>query len=198
MKGSAATINIGRAALLISAVKPEQFPAEGLPEFAFVGKSNVGKSSLLNALAGRKRLARVSQSPGKTRTINFFNIDNRLIFTDLPGYGYAKISREASRKWGAMAERYLLNREPLRAIFMLADIRHEPSELDRQMFEWLNHYGFNFYIIATKADKLKRSQVPRQLKILREAYNTNVYPFSSETLNGRNELWDVINSITRS
>lgn len=183
---------------MTSAVRPDQFPTGGLPEIAFVGKSNVGKSSLLNALAGRKKLARVSQSPGKTRTINFFNIDDRLIFTDLPGYGYAKISREASQKWGAMIERYLVHREPLRAVFMLADIRHEPSALDRQMFEWLNHYGFNFYIIATKADKVKRSQIPKQLKILRGAYNTAVYPFSSETLIGCGELWNVISDIIKS
>ncbi|MDR1913189.1 MAG: ribosome biogenesis GTP-binding protein YihA/YsxC [Clostridiales bacterium] len=185
-------MNIVKAELAATAVKREQYPTDGLPEIAFVGKSNVGKSSLLNAMAARKRLARTSSSPGKTRTINFFNINDQVMFVDLPGYGYAKISRSVSRKWGQMVETYLLHRRQLLGIFMLSDIRHEPSAMDLQMFEWLKHYDFDLTVIGTKSDKLKRSVLPKHTKILRQAYEVEVLPFSAETLAGREELWSLI------
>jgi GTP-binding protein len=185
--------NIVKAELAATAVRPEQYPAGGLPEFAFVGKSNVGKSSLLNALAGRKALARTSGNPGKTRTINFFNIDDNLLFVDLPGYGYAKLSREESEKWGQMIDSYLLKRQQLKCICFLVDIRHDPSPLDLQMLEWLRHYGFDVITVATKADKLKRSQLSKRLSSLCKALDTEaIIPFSSETKAGREELWTLI------
>ncbi|MDR2649100.1 MAG: ribosome biogenesis GTP-binding protein YihA/YsxC [Clostridiales bacterium] len=186
-------MDVNYAELAATAVKPEQYPASGLPEFAFIGKSNVGKSSLLNALAGRKALARISGSPGKTRAINFFNIDNICLFVDLPGYGYAKVSRKESEKWGIMADRYLLNRKQLIAVFMLLDIRHDPSALDRQMLEWLEHYCFEVITVATKIDKIKRSAIPTRLKRLRaSARVSDILAFSSETRDGREKIWDII------
>jgi GTP-binding protein len=181
------------AELAATAVKPEQYPSAGLPEFAFIGKSNVGKSSLLNAMAARKALARTSSSPGKTRVINFFDINHMCLFVDLPGYGFAKVSRQESQKWGAMVDKYLLKRRQLKAVFMLLDIRHDPSALDRQMLEWLAYYGFDVIAIATKSDKLKKSAVPSRLKSLRESTKIEkILPFSSETKEGREELWEII------
>jgi len=181
------------AELAATAVRPDQYPAAGLPEFVFIGKSNVGKSSLLNAMAGRKALARTSGAPGKTRVINFFDINNICLFVDLPGYGYAKVSRREAEKWGGMIERYLLKRSQIMAVFMLLDIRHDLSALDRQMLEWLKHYGFDIITVATKSDKLKRGAVPSSLKRLREAAGVeNILAFSSETKDGRDELWDII------
>ena len=181
------------AELEATAVKPEQYPVAGLPEFVFVGKSNVGKSSLLNAMAGRKSLARTSGSPGKTRVINFFNINKICMFVDLPGYGYAKISRRESEKWGSMIDHYLLNRKQLMAVFLLLDIRHDLTALDRQMLEWLTHYGFDVIAVATKSDKIKRSAVPSHLKRLRESTQIkDILAFSSDTKDGRDELWGII------
>lgn len=178
------------------AAVPKQYPETGLPEMAFVGRSNVGKSSLINALMNRKALARASKSPGKTRTINFYNIDNNLYFVDLPGYGYAKAPRSEVEKWGAMIEKYLYNRDELKAIVMLIDIRHKPSALDMQMYEWLKHYNFKIIFVLTKMDKLKRSQVAAHKKIIREALDadkdTILVPFSSETKQGREELLEII------
>jgi len=191
-------IDVNHAELISTAVAPAQYPAAGLPEFAFVGKSNVGKSSLLNAMAGRKALARTSGSPGKTRVINFFNINNMCLFVDLPGYGYAKISRQESKKWGGMIERYLLGRQQLLAIFLLLDIRHDLSELDRQMLDWLNHYGFDIIAITTKSDKIKKNTISRRLSYFREVTNVDsILSFSSKSKEGRNVLWSIIeNRIT--
>ena len=181
------------AELIATAVRPEQYPTDGLPEFVFVGKSNVGKSSLLNAMAGRKALARTSGSPGKTRAINFFNINNICMFVDLPGYGYSKVSKQESAKWGKMIEQYLLNRKQILAVFMLLDIRHDLTAPDRQMLEWLAHYGFDIIAVATKSDKIKRSAMPSRLKSLRESTQfNNILPFSSESKNGREELWELV------
>ncbi len=173
-----------------------KIPDHDLPEIAFAGKSNVGKSSLINALMNRKSLARTSSQPGKTQTINFYSINDSLYFVDLPGYGYAKVSLEAKAKWGKMVENYLKRTRVLKIIFLLIDIRHDPSENDRSMYEWIVYHGYRPVIIATKLDKLKRSQVARQVKLVREGLGMKkediLIPFSAETRQGREEIWDVI------
>jgi GTP-binding protein len=162
-------------------------------EFAFAGKSNVGKSSLINVLMNRKSFARTSSQPGKTQTINFYHINNLLYFVDLPGYGYAKVSAETKQKWGKMIERYLRSSKQLRIIFLLIDIRHEPSENDRDMYAWIVHNGFEPVIIATKLDKINRSQRDKHIKMVRQGLKakaeTKVIPFSSLSKEGRDEVW---------
>ena len=174
-------------------------PENDKPEVAFAGKSNVGKSSLINALMNRKSYARISATPGKTQTINFYNVNDNLYFVDLPGYGYAKVSNEIKAKWGKMIERYLHGSKQLRAVFLLIDIRHDPSANDKTMYDWVVHQGFEPIIIATKLDKIKRSQVQKQIKAIKEGLNllpgTKVIPFSAETKQGRDEIWEVINSL---
>jgi len=189
--------NIVKAEYTTTAVKPEQFPTNDWPEVAFVGRSNVGKSSLINALVNRKKLARTSQHPGKTRTINFFNIDDKLFFVDLPGYGYAKVSKSESATWGKMVDGYLQDRPQLRHIFLLMDIRHEPSAMDKQIHEWCVHYQLPYTIIATKSDKIKKSQVQKHLAVIRKTLGEESppLPFSSESWEGREELWDLIDSV---
>ena len=173
-----------------------KLPEHILPEYAFAGKSNVGKSSLINALMNRKSLARTSSQPGKTQTINFYNINDQLYFVDLPGYGYAKVSLEAKAKWGKMIERYLKKSSVLKRVFLLVDNRHEPSENDKTMCDWIIYQGYQPVVIATKLDKLKRSQVARQVKILREglgmAKEEVLIPFSAETKQGREEIWKLM------
>ena len=173
-----------------------KLPEHILPEYAFAGKSNVGKSSLINALMNRKSLARTSSQPGKTQTINFYNINDQLYFVDLPGYGYAKVSLEAKAKWGKMIERYLKKSSVLKRVFLLVDIRHEPSENDKTMYDWIIYQGYQPVVIATKLDKLKRSQVARQVKILREglgmAKEEVLIPFYAETKQGREEIWKLM------
>lgn len=165
-------------------------------EIAFAGKSNVGKSSLINALMNRKSFARTSAQPGKTQTINFYNIDEKLYFVDLPGYGYAKVSMEIRAKWGKLIEKYLINSKKLRIIFLLVDIRHEPSQNDVDMYNWILNYGFNPIIIATKLDKIKRSQIQKNTSIIRKKLNavenTPIIPFSALTKQGRDEIWEFI------
>ncbi len=165
-------------------------------EVAFAGKSNVGKSSLINALMNRKALARTSSQPGKTQTINFYNINKELYFVDLPGYGYARVSEEIKAKWGKMIERYLQSSKMLRAVFLLIDIRHTPSANDKLMYEWIRNQNYKPIIIATKLDKIKRSQLQKQLREIRQALSlkpdTLVIPFSAETKQGREEIYALL------
>ena len=174
-------------------------PDTAYPEVAFAGKSNVGKSSLINALMNRKALARTSAQPGKTQTINFYNINDAMYLVDLPGYGYAKASAEVKAKWRQMIERYLHTSKQLRAVFLLIDIRHDPSANDKLMYEWMLAQGFAPIIIATKLDKIKRSQVQKHLKAVREGLNvqpdTMILPFSAETKQGRDEIWAVMDRL---
>lgn len=178
-----------------------KLPDNESPEFAFAGKSNVGKSSLINALMNRKSFARTSAQPGKTQTINFYKINDSFYYVDLPGYGYAKVSVEVKAKWGKMIERYLQKSPMLRCVFLLIDIRHEPSANDRMMYEWIVHNGYEPVIIATKLDKINRSQVAKHVKMLRTglglAKETTVIPFSAETKQGREEIWEYIEGLMR-
>lgn len=177
-----------------------KIPDTGLPEVAFAGKSNVGKSSLINGLMNRKALARTSAQPGKTQTINFYKINDELDLVDLPGYGYARVTPSEKEKWGKMIENYLHTSRNLKAVFLLIDIRHDPSANDRQMYEWILHNGYEPIIIATKLDKLKRSQVQKNLKAIREGLKlkkgTTMIPYSAETKQGRDEIWELIESLT--
>lgn len=186
-------MKINKSDLLAVAVKEEQYPAGTCPEIAFAGRSNVGKSSLLNLLTGRKKLARISGSPGKTRTINFYTInDDEFRIVDLPGYGYAKVSKSISGSWGQMIERYLKNRENLVQVVLLLDIRHKPTEQDRQMYEWMKHYGYGGLIVATKGDKVTRNQMPKHLKVIKETLgldkDTVIIPTSTLKKTGIDEL----------
>lgn len=174
-----------------------RLPENVLPEFAFAGKSNVGKSSMINALVNRKSFARTSSEPGKTQTINFYNVNKELYLVDLPGYGYAKTSMETREKWGKMIERYLHDSKVLKQVFLLVDIRHEPSQNDVNMYDWIKYQGFSPVVIATKSDKLNRSQLPRQIKLVRDTLGMEkeeiLIPFSAETKQGRDDIWEVIN-----
>lgn len=173
-------------------------PGHEQPEFAFAGKSNVGKSSLINALMNRKALARTSSQPGKTQTINFYHVNDSFYYVDLPGYGYAKVSMEVKAKWGKMIERYLQKSPVLKCVFLLVDIRHDPSANDKTMYDWIVHNGFEPVVIATKLDKIKRSQTDKQLKALRQGLGMKkdgiILPFSAETKQGREEIWQLIES----
>ena len=179
-----------------------KLPRNTKPEIAFAGKSNVGKSSLINSLVNRKALARTSSSPGKTQTINYYNVNKELYFVDLPGYGYAKVSKSEKEKWGVMIENYLNTSDSLRAIFLLVDIRHEASKNDVQMYQWMLEMGFYPIIIATKLDKIKRSQIDKNLKILKKSLGivdgTIVIPFSSVTKHGKDEILNLIDEIVNS
>ena len=174
-------------------------PENTLLEIAFAGKSNVGKSSLINGLMNRKSFARTSATPGKTQTINFYNINQELYLVDLPGYGYAKVSEQEKKKWGQMIERYLHQSKQLRAVFLLIDIRHAPSANDKMMHDWILSQGYQPIIIATKLDKLKRSQVQKQVKVVRQGLGLSkdsiLIPFSAVTKQGRDEIWDLAEEI---
>lgn len=176
-------------------------PENTLPEIAFAGKSNVGKSSLINALMNRKSLARTSSQPGKTQTINFYNVNSEIYFVDLPGYGYAKVSEEIKAKWGKMIERYLKKSKQLKAVFLLIDIRHEPSANDKQMYSWILANGFHPIIIATKADKISRNQLQKHIKMVKEGLKvekeTVVIPFSAQTKQGRDEIYELIDGLMK-
>ncbi len=190
---------VKKAELAAVAVKKEQYPPEDMPEVAFAGRSNVGKSSLLNTLVNRRNLARVSGSPGKTRTINFFQINDAFRIVDLPGYGYAKLSKSATEHWGDMIEGYLANRNCLRCVVQLVDIRHQPSAQDVQMYRWLQHYGLDGVAVATKADKISRNQMNRQLGEIRKALcmakEDILLPISSLKKTGYAELWAVLEQL---
>ena len=189
-------MNINNAKFEVSAIKPEQYPSIDVPEVAFVGRSNVGKSSTINALLNRKNLARVGRAPGKTREINFYNIDNKMYFVDLPGYGYAKVSKSQKSSWREIIETYLYSRNQLKLILMLEDIRHVPTEDDIIMYEWIKSRKLPHFIIATKADKITRSQINSRLRDIKSTLDLEdkiaLIPFSSETKQGRDEVWERI------
>ncbi len=192
-------MNVNNVELTAVCGRKDQYPNTELPEVAFVGKSNVGKSSLINCMVNRKSLARTSQNPGKTRTINFYNIENIVHFVDLPGYGYARAAKSEIAKWGKMIEEYLLERSQLKSIILLIDIRHEPSDNDKIMYDWLKHYGYKIIIVTTKSDKLKRSQINKHISIISKSLQLDkddlLVPFSSETKDGRERLWDIIKNV---
>lgn len=190
------TEHIQHAEIEISAVSPQQYPEKDLPEIALAGRSNVGKSSFINTLVNRKKLARTSGKPGKTRTINFFNIEEELFFVDVPGYGYAKVSKTEQAKWGKMMEEYFSSREELVLTILLVDLRHKPTQQDCQMYDFLKHYGLPVLVVATKADKVKKA---KQNKHISQVSNTlelesedSLLLFSSVTKHGKQEVWDTI------
>ena len=176
-----------------------KLPENTLPEFAFAGKSNVGKSSLINGLMNRKSLARTSSSPGKTQTINYYNINNEMYFVDLPGYGYATANEKVKATWGKMIEDYLHQSKQIRAVFLLIDIRHAPSENDRIMYNWILDRGYQPVIIATTLDKIKRSQVSKQLKLICDTLDvvddTIVIPYSSLSKQGREDIYELLDAM---
>ena len=173
-----------------------QIPNTGQPEIAFAGKSNVGKSTLINALMNRKSLARTSSQPGKTQTLNFYHINDEMYLVDLPGYGYANANIQTKAKWGKMIENYLFASKTLKAVFLLVDIRHEPSENDKLMYKWISERGYEPVVIATKLDKIKRSQVQKQTALIKRTLGldsqSKLYVFSSQTKQGRDEIWSAI------
>ncbi|MGI6211626.1 MAG: ribosome biogenesis GTP-binding protein YihA/YsxC [Anaerovoracaceae bacterium] len=185
-------LRVIKSEIVATAVKPSQYPEDDLPEIAFCGRSNVGKSSLLNLITGRKKLAKVSASPGKTRTINFYLINDAFRIVDLPGYGYAKVSKKESERWGEMIERYLTGRHGLRTVFQLVDSRHEPTAQDRQMYKYLCYYGLNGPVIATKSDKLSKSQLEKNLRMIRKTLDMEerdrLIPVSALKKTGQEEL----------
>lgn len=176
-----------------------KLPENTKPEVAFAGKSNVGKSSLINALMNRKSLARTSSQPGKTQTINFYNVNEDIYFVDLPGYGYAQANEKVKAQWGKMIEDYLYKSKQLKVVFLLIDIRHQPSGNDCIMYDWICNHGYKPIIIATKLDKINRSQVQKQLKIIRETLKvekgTVIIPFSATTKQGREEIYEIIDGV---
>ncbi|HBG3571427.1 TPA: YihA family ribosome biogenesis GTP-binding protein [Clostridioides difficile] len=189
-------MKIRSSEITMSAVNKSQYPVEGIPEIALAGRSNVGKSSIINTLLNRRNFARTSQTPGKTRTINFYLINNEFYFVDLPGYGYAKIAKSEKEKWGGIMERYLESRQELCSIFLLVDIRHEPTADDKLMYEWIKHFGYNCVVIATKADKISRGQYQKHISIIRKKLqmesSEKVIPVSSLKKTGVEELWEEI------
>ncbi|WP_042459298.1 ribosome biogenesis GTP-binding protein YihA/YsxC [Neobacillus dielmonensis] len=184
--------------IVISAVKPDQYPATDLPEFALAGRSNVGKSSFINRLLNRKGLARISSKPGKTQTLNFYLINEVLHFVDVPGYGYAKVSKTERAAWGRMIETYFTTREQLRAVVMIVDLRHPPTEDDVMMYDFLKHYGIPCIVIATKADKIPKGKWQKHLKVTKETLqlekDDHIVVFSSETGEGKDQAWSIIES----
>ncbi len=184
---------------IISAVKSNQYPEYDLPELAFAGRSNVGKSSLINSLLQRKKLVKTSSSPGKTRTINFFMVNNDMLLVDLPGYGYAAVSKDEKRKWAFMIEEYLTKRENLKSVVLLVDIRHKPTEDDIIMYDFIKYYNKSAIIVATKSDKLSKTAVIKNLKMVKEVLkldaNDMLIPYSSVSHEGRDRLWGEIEKI---
>lgn len=189
-------MDVNNVELVISAVRPEQYPETDLPEYALAGRSNVGKSSFINTMIRRKSMARISQKPGKTQTLNFYKIEEALFFVDVPGYGFAKVSKTEREKWGVMIETYITSREQLRGVIQIVDLRHKPTEDDRMMYEFLKYYDIPVIVVATKADKIPRSKWQKNAKIVRETLDFDpddkfVF-FSSETKMGKDEAWQFI------
>ncbi|MBO2943958.1 YihA family ribosome biogenesis GTP-binding protein [Paenibacillus sp. F411] len=191
-------MKVNQAEFVISAVRPEQYPDDALPEIALAGRSNVGKSSLINTLITRKNLARTSSTPGKTQHLNYYRIENGLYFVDVPGYGYAKVSKTQRAAWGAMIERYMLERDVLKLVLLVVDLRHPPSKDDVSMYDWLQHYDRPICVVATKADKIPRSRWQKHIKVVKETLgfrkDHQLVMFSSETGMGKDELWSIIQS----
>lgn len=190
---------IKNASYEVTAVKPEQYPEGDIPEIAFVGRSNVGKSSIINTLVNRKNLARVGSTPGKTRQINFFNVDNVLRLVDLPGYGYANVSKEEKASWGKLADAYLSTRSQLKLIIMLVDIRHTPTKDDKVMHQWLKDTNIPYIVVTTKSDKISRAQISKRIGEIRKELeltdNISIIPFTSLKKQGKDELLEEIASI---
>lgn len=189
-------MKVTEAEIVISAVGPNQYPKDFLPEIALAGRSNVGKSSFINKLINRKNLARTSSKPGKTQTLNFYKINQQFHFVDVPGYGFAKVSKAEREKWGLFIEEYLTTREHLRAVIQLVDIRHEPTKDDKIMYDWLEHLGMNVVVVATKADKIPKGKVQKHIKIVKQTLQVKpgvpIIPFSAETAQGKEEAWNTI------
>ena len=192
-------MEVKKSSLEAVGVKFEQYPSDNKPEIAFAGKSNVGKSTLINAMLNRKALARTSSQPGKTRTINFYNVEDIMYIVDVPGYGYAKAPKTEIEKWGNMIESYLQKRQCLVGIILLIDIRHEPGKNDIMMYDWLKHYGYNIIIAATKSDKLNRSQIPKHLSVIKKTLGLSeqdkLIAFSGTAKTGVSELWSEIDKL---
>jgi GTP-binding protein len=182
--------------IVISAVKPDQYPETDLPEFALAGRSNVGKSSFINKMLNRRGLARISSKPGKTQTLNFYLINEILHFVDVPGYGYAKVSKSEREAWGKMIETYITRRDQLRAVVLIVDLRHPPTADDRMMYDFLKHYEIPCIIVATKADKIPKGKWQKHLKVTKETLeidpNDNILVFSSETGLGKDQAWALL------
>lgn len=191
-------MNVNNVELVISAVRPDQYPEDGLPEFALAGRSNVGKSSFINKMIGRKSMARISSKPGKTQTLNFYKIEEKLFYVDVPGYGYAKVSKSEREAWGKMIERYITDREPLRAVVQIVDLRHPPSRDDVAMYDFMKHFDIPCIVIATKADKIPKGKWDKHKKIVRDTLEMEktdpLIVFSSETGLGKDEAWKEIES----
>jgi GTP-binding protein len=189
-------MKVNSAEIVISAVKPAQYPEESLPEFALAGRSNVGKSSFINKMLNRKNLARTSSKPGKTQTLNFYLINEMMHFVDVPGYGYAKVSKKEREAWGKMIETYFTSREQLKAAVLIVDLRHPPTKDDIMMYDFLKHYGIPCIIIATKADKIPKTKRQKHFKITKEALDLEagdeIVLFSSETGEGKDEVWGIL------
>ncbi|MBB5149154.1 MULTISPECIES: ribosome biogenesis GTP-binding protein YihA/YsxC [Ureibacillus] len=189
-------MKVSHAEMVISAVKPEQYPDDGLPEFALAGRSNVGKSSFINKMINRKSLARTSSKPGKTQTLNFYKIENQLFFVDVPGYGYAKVSKKEREAWGKMIEKYLTGRSVLQAVILIVDLRHPPTADDQMMYDFLKHYNIPAIVVATKADKIPRGKWDKHKKVVRETLEMEkgdpIILFSAETGVGVEETWTEI------
>ena len=194
-------MKVNSAEIVISAVRPNQYPESNLPEFALAGRSNVGKSSFINKMLNRKALARTSSKPGKTQTLNFYLINEMLHFVDVPGYGYAKVSKSEREAWGKMIETYITSREQLRAMLLIVDLRHPPSKDDVMMYDFLKHYNIPVIIIATKADKIPKSKWQKHLKITKETLDLDpddtIILFSSETGEGKDKAWSVLGAFMK-
>ena len=189
-------VKIRSTEITMSAVNKSQYPSDGLPEIALAGRSNVGKSSLINGLLNRKSFARTSQTPGKTRTINFYLINNEFFFVDLPGYGYAKVAKTEKDKWGEIMERYLSGRHELCSILLLVDVRHEPTDDDKMMYDWIKFFGYNCIVVATKADKISRGNYQKHTSIIKKKLemqsDEKIILTSSSSKTGIADLWDEI------
>jgi GTP-binding protein len=191
-------VKVNQVELVISAVRPEQYPGDILPEFALAGRSNVGKSSFINKMIGRKSMARISSKPGKTQTLNFYKIEETLYYVDVPGYGFAKVSKTEREAWGKMIETYITSREQLRAVVLIVDLRHAPTNDDVMMYDFLKHHELPCIVIATKADKIPKGKWQKHLKVTKETLNMDkeddLIMFSSETGLGKDKAWDAIKS----